>query len=421
MKAYKDMTREELLTEKAVLEKQFADIKARRLKLDMSRGKPSKEQLELSHGMMDVLHSDCYFNDETGTDCRNYGILTGIPEAKRLMGAMSEVSPEDMIIYGNSSLNVMFDCISRSFTHGVCGETPWSKLDKVKWLCPSPGYDRHFRITEYFGCELITIPMHEDGPDMDMVEEYVNNDPAVKGIWCVPKYSNPLGVSYSDFRLYWDNAYSIHHLYDDEEDQDTVLEILGECRKAGHPDIVYKFISTSKVTFPGSGLAALATSRKNLSDIKQYMMVQTIGHDKLNQLRHVRFFGNIANMREHMKLHAAIMRPKFELVEATLDREIGELEIGTWTKPKGGYFISFDSLDGCAKKIVAKAAEAGVRLTEAGATFPYGIDPRDRNIRIAPSFPTEKELRKATEVFIVSVKLVSVNKYLKEMTSEPAE
>ena len=407
MKAYKDMTREELLTEKAVLEKQFANIKAKRLKLDMSRGKPSKEQLELSHGMMDVLHSDCYFNDETGTDCRNYGILTGIPEAKRLMGAMSEVSPEDMIIYGNSSLNVMFDCISRSFTHGVCGETPWSKLDKVKWLCPSPGYDRHFRITEYFGCELITVPMHEDGPDMDMVEEYVNNDPEVKGIWCVPKYSNPLGVSYSDevvrrfanltpaapdFRLYWDNAYSIHHLYDDEEDQDTVLEILGECRKAGHPDIVYKFISTSKVTFPGSGLAALATSRKNLSDIKQYMMVQTIGHDKLNQLRHV-----------------------------TLDREIGELEIGTWTKPKGGYFISFDSLDGCAKKIVAKAAEAGVRLTEAGATFPYGIDPRDRNIRIAPSFPTEKELRKATEVFIVSVKLVSVNKYLKEMTSEPAE
>ena len=338
MKAYKDMTREELLTEKAVLEKQFANIKAKRLKLDMSRGKPSKEQLELSHGMMDVLHSDCYFNDETGTDCRNYGILTGIPEAKRLMGAMSEVSPEDMIIYGNSSLNVMFDCISRSFTHGVCGETPWSKLDKVKWLCPSPGYDRHFRITEYFGCELITVPMHEDGPDMDMVEEYVNNDPEVKGIWCVPKYSNPLGVSYSDevvrrfanltpaapdFRLYWDNAYSIHHLYDDEEDQDTVLEILGECRKAGHPDIVYKFISTSKVTFPGSGLAALATSRKNLSDIKQYMMVQTIGHDKLNQLRHVRFFGNIANMREHMKLHAAIMRPKFELVEATLDREIG--------------------------------------------------------------------------------------------------
>ncbi len=436
MKAYKDMTREELLTEKAVLEKQFANIKAKRLKLDMSRGKPSKEQLELSHGMMDVLHSDCYFNDETGTDCRNYGILTGIPEAKRLMGAMSEVSPEDMIIYGNSSLNVMFDCISRSFTHGVCGETPWSKLDKVKWLCPSPGYDRHFRITEYFGCELITVPMHEDGPDMDMVEEYVNNDPEVKGIWCVPKYSNPLGVSYSDevvrrfanltpaapdFRLYWDNAYSIHHLYDDEEDQDTVLEILGECRKAGHPDIVYKFISTSKVTFPGSGLAALATSRKNLSDIKQYMMVQTIGHDKMNQLRHVRFFGNIANMREHMKLHAAILRPKFELVEATLDREIGELEIGTWTKPKGGYFISFDSLDGCAKKIVAKAAEAGVRLTEAGATFPYGIDPRDRNIRIAPSFPSEKELRKATEVFIVSVKLVSVNKYLKEMTSEPAE
>ena len=433
MRKYRDMSREELLIEKASLEKQFEAVKARRLKLDMSRGKPSRAQLELSNGMMNVLNSDAYFNDETGTDCRNYGILTGIPEAKRLMGQMSEVDPDSIIICGNSSLNVMFDTIAHSFSHGVCGSKPWGKVDHPKWLCPVPGYDRHFKITEAFGFDMINIPMTPDGPDMDMVEEYVNNDSSVKGIWCVPKYSNPQGYCYSDetvrrfanlkpaakgFRIYWDNAYSIHHLYEEEEDQVQILEILEECRKAGNPDIVYKFISTSKVTFPGSGIASIATSKANIEDIKKYMSVQTIGHDKLNQLRHVRFFGNFANMEEHMMRHAAILRPKFELVESTLQREIGGLEIGTWTCPKGGYFISFDSLDGCAKRIVAKAAEAGVRLTEAGATFPYGVDPRDRNIRIAPSYPTEKELRKATEVFVLAVKLVSVQKYLWEKEKE---
>ena len=364
MKAYCDMTREELLAEKRHREKQFEAVKAAGLKLDMSRGKPSRAQLDISRQMMNVLNSEVYYNDETGTDVRNYGVLFGIPEAKYLMGKMSEVEPEDMIIFGNSSLNIMFDTVARSMTHGVCGNTPWCKLDRVKFLCPVPGYDRHFKITEFFGIEMINIPLHEDGPDMDMVEEYVNNDPEVKGIWCVPKYANPTGITYSeetvlrfahlkpaadDFRIYWDNAYSIHHLYDDPKKQDYLLEILTECRKAGNPDMVYKFISTSKVTFPGAGIAALATSQKNLKDIKKYMQVQTIGHDKMNQLRHVRYFGNMANMHEHMRRHAAILRPKFELVETMLEREIGGLKIGEWTKPRGGYFISFDSMDGCAK------------------------------------------------------------------------
>lgn len=427
MKPYAQLSREELMTEKAALEAQFAEIKAKKLKLDMSRGKPSHDQIVLSDAMMDVLHSNSYFNDETGTDCRNYGVLRGIPEAKRLMGAMSEVDENDMIIFGNSSLNIMFDTVSRSYTHGVCGETPWCKLDKVKFLCPVPGYDRHFRITEYFGIEMINIPMTETGPDMDLVEKYVESDPAVKGIWCVPKYSNPQGYSYSDetvrrfahlkpaapdFRIYWDNAYSIHHLYDDPDRQDVILEILSECREAGNPDIVFKFISTSKVTFPGSGLAALTASKKNLDDAAKHMLVQTIGHDKMNQLRHVRFFGNMANMHEHMRRHAAILRPKFEMLYDIFETSLGALEIGSWTKPKGGYFISFDALDGCAKAIVAKCAEAGVKLTPAGATFPYGKDPRDRNIRIAPSYPELDELEKAAQVFVLAVRLVSVEKLL---------
>lgn len=427
MKPYAQMSREELMAEKAALEAQFAEIKAKKLKLDMSRGKPSHDQIVLSDAMMDVLHSNSYFNDETGTDCRNYGVLRGIPEAKRLMGAMSEVDENDMIIFGNSSLNIMFDTVSRSYTHGVCGETPWCKLDKVKFLCPVPGYDRHFRITEYFGIEMINIPMTETGPDMDLVEKYVESDPAVKGIWCVPKYSNPQGYSYSDetvrrfahlkpaapdFRIYWDNAYSIHHLYDDPDRQDVILEILSECREAGNPDIVFKFISTSKVTFPGSGLAALTASKKNLDDAAKHMLVQTIGHDKMNQLRHVRFFGNMANMHEHMRRHAAILRPKFEMLYDIFETSLGALEIGSWTKPKGGYFISFDALDGCAKAIVAKCAEAGVKLTPAGATFPYGKDPRDSNIRIAPSYPELDELEKAAQVFVLAVRLVSVEKLL---------
>lgn len=428
MKAYKDMTRRELISLKAELNKEFEGYKAQHLKLDMSRGKPSEEQLDLSMGMMDVLHSGSDLWCEQGVDCRNYGVLDGIQEAKELLGAMSEVSPDEIIIYGNSSLNVMYDTVARSMTHGVMGSTPWCKLDKVKFLCPVPGYDRHFAITEYFGIEMINIPMTPTGPDMDLVEEYVSEDPAVKGIWCVPKYSNPQGISYSDetvrrfahlkpaakdFRIYWDNAYSVHHLYDD--DQDVVLEIMDECAKAGNPDIVYKFTSTSKISFPGSGIAAIASSPANLADIKKQLVVQTIGHDKLNQLRHVRYFKDIDGIHAHMRKHAAILRPKFEAVLNTLDEELGGLEIGSWTRPKGGYFISFDSLDGCAKAIVAKAKEAGMIMTKAGATYPYGKDPHDSNIRIAPSFPTLDEIKVAAKLFTVCVKLVSVEKMLGEL------
>lgn len=343
------------------------------------------------------------------------------------MADMMEVKKENIIVYGNSSLNVMYDTVSRSMTHGVNGSTPWCKLDKVKFLCPVPGYDRHFKITEFFGIEMINIPLNNDGPDMDMVEEYVNNDPAVKGIWCVPKYSNPTGIVYSDevvkrfaalkpaaedFRIFWDNAYCIHHLYKDKHAE--ILNILEECEKAGNPDMVYMFASTSKITFPGSGVAALATSTTNVEFIKKQLTVQTIGHDKINQLRHTRFFKNIDGLKAHMDKHADILRPKFEAVLNEFDKELDGLEIGTWVKPVGGYFISFDALPGCAKRIVDLCKEAGVVLTGAGATFPYGKDPQDSNIRIAPSFPSVEEMEAASKIFVLCVKLASVEKYLEE-------
>ena len=426
MSGYKEMSKEQLLHEKDMLEQKFKEVQDRNLKLDMSRGKPSAAQLNLSNGMMDVLNSTSDMVCESGVDCRNYGVMDGIPEARKLLADMSEVPEKNILIYGNSSLNVMFDTVARAMVMGVCGHTPWSKLDKpVKFLCPVPGYDRHFGITEFFGIEMINVPLLPTGPDMDMVEELVSSDPYIKGIWCVPKYSNPTGNSYSDetvlrfahlkpaapdFRIFWDNAYSIHHLYDD--DQDVILELLSECEKAGNPDLVYKFISTSKVSFPGSGIAAMAASEANLADARRYMNYQTIGHDKLNQLRHVRFFKDMDGMHEHMKKHAAILRPKFEAVLSVLDNELGGLEIGRWSRPKGGYFISFDAMPGCAKAIVAKAKEAGVIMTKAGATYPYGKDPQDSNIRIAPSFPTPEELAAAAEVFVLSVKLVSIDKIL---------
>ena len=425
MKKYSEMTREELLALQAELTKEFEDVKAKGLSLDMSRGKPGTDQLNLSMAMMDVLHGGADMKCETGVDCRNYGVIDGIPEAKRLLGAMSEVEPDNIIIYGNSSLNVMFDSIARSMTHGVMGNTPWCRLPVVKFLCPVPGYDRHFKITEFFGIEMINIPMSPEGPDMDMVEELVAKDDAIKGIWCVPKYSNPQGYTYSketverfarlkpaapDFRIYWDNAYSIHHLYDDN--QDFLVEILHECVRAGNPDIVYKFTSTSKVSFPGSGIAAVAASKANLNDFRAYMRIQTIGHDKVNQLRHVRFFKDLDGLHEHMRKHASLIRPKFEMVLKNLEEELGGRGIGDWTRPHGGYFISFDSMDGCAKAIVARAKEAGVVMTDAGATYPYGKDPHDSNIRIAPTYPSLQELEEAVKVFILCVKLESVNKLL---------
>ena len=427
MTAYKDLSVEELLSLKSELEAKYAEIKAKNLKLDMSRGKPSKAQLDLSMGMMDVLSSEADLTCEEGVDCRNYGVLDGINEAKQLLSDMSEVPKENIVIFGNSSLNVMYDTISRSMTHGVMGSTPWCKLDKVKFLCPVPGYDRHFAITEHFGIEMINIPMTDEGPNMDMVEALVNNDDSVKGIWCVPKYSNPQGITYSDqtvrrfarlkpaakdFRIYWDNAYTIHHLYEDQ--QDYLIEILMACKQEGNPDMVYKFCSTSKISFPGSGIAAIAASTANLADIRKQMTIQTIGHDKVNQLRHARFFKDIHGVVEHMKKHAEILRPKFEAVIDGFEKELGGHEIGSWIKPRGGYFISFDALEGCAKAIVAKAKEAGVVMTGAGATFPYGKDPQDSNIRIAPSFPTPEELALATEIFVLSVKLVSIDKILGE-------
>ena len=395
MTAYKDLSKEELLELKNRLEAQFTEVKARGLKLDMSRGKPSAEQLNLSMDMMDVLNSSANLICEDGVDCRNYGGLDGITEAKQLLADMMEVPKDNVIIFGNSS------------------------------LCPVPGYDRHFAITEHFGIEMINVPMTPTGPDMDMVEKLVSEDPAVKGIWCVPKYSNPQGITYSDetvfrfanlkpaaedFRIYWDNAYCVHHLYEDK--QDYLIEILSECKKAGNPDMVYKFSSTSKISFPGSGIAAIAASEANLKDIRDMLKFQTIGHDKVNQLRHVRFFKDVHGIVEHMKKHADIMRPKFEAVIEVLERELGGLGIGSWIKPLGGYFISFDAMEGCAKAIVAKAKEAGLVMTGAGATFPYGKDPHDSNIRIAPSYPTPEELAVASDIFVLSVKLVSIDKLL---------
>ena len=384
-------------------------------------------------GLLDALNSDSDMKSMEGMDTRNYGLLTGITEARHLMADVMDVSADNVIVFGNSSLSIMYDMISRSVTHGVMGSTPWCKLDKVKFLCPVPGYDRHFAITQHFGIEMILIPMTPTGPDMDLVERYVSEDEAVKGIWCVPKYSNPQGITYSDetvrrfaalkpaakdFRIYWDNAYAVHHLYEDK--QDTLLEILSACEKAGNPDMVYEFCSTSKISFSGAGIAAMACSTANMEDVKKTLTLRTIGYDKVNQLRHARFFKNLEGMHNHMKKHADIIRPKFEAVLSVLEKELGGLEIGEWTKPLGGYFISFEAMEGCAKEIVAKCKELGVVLTGAGATFPYGKDPKDSNIRIAPTYPTAEEMAEATDVFVLCVKLVSVEKLLQNAVAETA-
>ncbi|MBR1866044.1 MAG: aminotransferase class I/II-fold pyridoxal phosphate-dependent enzyme [Lachnospiraceae bacterium] len=428
MKSLKNLTKAELLVMKESLTAEYKEAQAKGLKLDMSRGKPGYAQLDLSLPMLDVLSSQDDMKASDGVDVRNYGVLDGIPEAKKLMAEMMETTPEHVIIFGNASLTVMYDTVCRAMVKGLLGETPWCKLDQVKFLCPVPGYDRHFAITESFGIEMINIPMNSDGPDMDLVEKYVNEDPAVKGIWCVPKYANPTGISYSDevvrrmaalkpaakdFRLYWDNAYCIHHLYEDQ--QDHILDIISECEKAGNPDMVFEFASTSKVSFSGAGMAAIAASKANLEDIKQTMTIQTIGHDKINQLRHVKFFKDRAGLDAHMRKHAAVMRPKFEAVLQVLNDELDGLDIGSWIVPRGGYFISFNAMEGCAKEIVARCKEAGMVLTGAGATYPYGKDPQDSNIRIAPSFPTPEEMHEAAKLFALCVKLVSVEKLLQAM------
>ena len=416
---YSQMSKEQLQAEKTALEKQYADFKAKGLKLDMSRGKPAPEQLNLSLDML--LHClDGDYKSSNGIDCRNYGVLDGIPEAKALFQEMLGVSADEVIVGGNSSLQMMYDTIIRALQLGVLGsEKPWCRYDHVKFLCPAPGYDRHFAICQALGIEMIAVDYKEDGPDMDTIEKLVSEDEEIKGIWCVPMYSNPTGITYSDevvkrfanlkpkakdFRIFWDNAYCVHHL---SESHDHLLNIIEECKKAGNPNMVFEFTSTSKISFPGGGLAVVAASKENIDFIKSQMKYQTIGFDKLNQLRHAKYFKNFESIGEHMKHHAAIIRPKFDVVLYMLDKEIEPLGIGKWNKPNGGYFISFDALPGCAKRIVSLAKEAGVVMTGAGATFPYGKDPKDSNIRIAPTFPSVDELRQAMEIFCVCVKLAS--------------
>ena len=419
------MNKEQLTSFKNEVEALYNDFKAQGLCLNMSRGNPCKEQLELSVDMLKVF-DDGRFESENGTDVRNYGQLDGIPEAKKFFSEMIRVAEDEIIVFGNSSLNAMYFSIQLAYNKGVLGEKPWSEYEKVKFLCPVPGYDRHFKVTEFFGIEMINIPMTSTGPDMDMIEELVSKDETIKGIWCVPQYSNPEGISYSDetvkrfaalkpaakdFRIFWDNAYCIHHLTDSPK---PILNILEESKKVGNENIVYIFGSTSKVTFPGAGVAVMGASRENIESLKKALGISIIGYDKMNQLRHVKFFGTFKNMCDHMKKHMAIIAPKFNIVCDTLEEEIAPLGIGKWTKPEGGYFISFDAMSGCAKRIVQLCAEAGVTLTGAGATYPYGVDPEDKNIRIAPTFPPVEDLKKAMELFVICVKLASAEKLLAE-------
>ena len=416
--SYLEKNKEELEALYEELKKEYQKYKSMGLSLDMSRGKPCPQQLDLSMPMLESS-AKCW-KSEDGTDGRNYGELEGAVEAKRLMASMMGCRMDQTVICGNASLNLMYDVITRAELFGILGNTPWSKLPRVDFLCPVPGYDRHFRLCESMGINMVNVPMTPEGPDMDVVEKLVK-DPNVKGIWCVPKFSNPDGCVYSDetvrrlaalkpaapdFRIFWDNAYAVHYLYEDNQPQ--ILDILEECEKAGHPDMVYEFASTSKVTFSGGGISAFAASAANLAEYK-----------KRNMLRHAAFLGDYENLIGHMMNHASIIRPKFELVEKILEEELGGLGIGSWTKPLGGYFISFTAYTGCAKKIVAKCKEAGVVLTEAGAAFPYGKDPRDANIRIAPTFPSMEELEQAARLFTLCVKLVSVEKLIQEANIDP--
>ena len=413
-------SRAELQECKAELDRRYAGYVAENLKLDMSRGKPSGSQLDLTNPVLNKLEN--YITCD-GIDARNYGGLEGIPEARRLFSDLLGIDVDKIIVGGNSSLNLMYDAMMRLYVFGTGGHTPWRKLPAVKFLCPSPGYDRHFLVCEDLGIEMIPVPMTENGPDMDMVEKLVAEDDAIKGIWCVPLYSNPQGVCYSDetvdrlaamktaapdFRIFWDNAYGVHHIYRECK----LKDIFGACEAAGNPNRVLYFFSTSKITFPGAGVALVASSAENLKEIRKHMSVQTIGHDKLNQLRTVRYLKDAEGVRRHMRLLADELRPKFDIVLNTLERELTGTGLACWTKPLGGYFVSVDVPDGCAKAVVALAQQAGVKLTGAGAAFPYKKDPRDRNIRIAPTYPTCEELQKAMELFCVCVKLAGVNKLL---------
>ena len=427
MANYQDLSNEALQQKYNTLQDAYEAIASQQLQLDMSRGKPCTEQLDLSQPMLDIITSSSTVKTENGTDARNYGVLDGIPEAKAFFASILDVEPKQVIVGGNSSLTLMHDSIVQFLLHGVSEEaTPWIKQDNVKFLCPSPGYDRHFTICEALGIEMIPVAMTSEGPNMDEVEKFVAADPQIKGIWCVPKYSNPDGFTYSDavvdrlagmqtaandFRIFWDNAYIVHHL---TEEPDELKNIMRAVADAGNPDRVMEFTSTSKVTFPGSGVAALASSEKNITFYKKHLSVQSIGSDKLNQMRHVAFLKDKNTLSEHMKKHAAIIAPKFQTVLSILEEKLGGKGIANWTNPKGGYFISLNTMDGCAKDVVELAKKAGVTLTGAGATYPYGKDPYDRNIRIAPTLPPTEELKKAIDVLCLCVEMVSINRLLQK-------
>ncbi len=419
---YLEASKNELKTELEKMQAEYKKYQEMNLNLDMSRGKPGSSQLDLSEGMLTVLSSKEDCKAVNGLDCRNYGVLDGVPEMKEIFAKVLGVETSEIMVGGNSSLNMMFDTISTMMTANVNGGTPWAKQDNLKWLCPVPGYDRHFGITEYFGFEMITVPMTPQGPDMDVIEKLVSEDSSIKGIWCVPKYSNPQGVTYSDetvtrfaklkpaasdFRIMWDNAYVIHDI---AEKGDTLLNLMDECKKYGNEDLPIMFTSTSKITFPGAGIACMATSEKNMKFFKNKYAVQTIGYDKLNMLRHVKFFGSYEGLMEHMQLHRAVLEPRFNAVIKKLEDNLGGYGVAEWLNPKGGYFVSVDVYEGCAKRTVQLCKEAGVVLTGAGATFPYGNDPKDSNIRLAPTLPPVEELELAMDLFCVCTKLAALEK-----------
>lgn len=422
MTEFAEMSKEELEQAKEAADKDYEELKSRNLSLDMSRGKPAPSQIDHANGMLKEMTD---YHTKAGMDVRNYGVLDGIPEMKELFSELLDIPAGQLIVGGNASLNLMFDAVMRLFVFGTMGEKPWGQLDKVKFLCPSPGYDRHFTICEILDIEMIPVAMTKEGPDMDMVEELVGSDASIKGIWCVPKYSNPQGICYSDetvdrlasmktaakdFKIFWDNAYGVHPVFEDVK----VKNIIDACEEAGTKNRPYYFFSTSKITFPGAGVSLIASSDENINEIKKVMGAQTIGYDKVNQLRHVQFFKNAEGLRAHMQVLAECMRPKFETVLKYLNKELAGTGLAVWEEPKGGYFVSVDVYPGCAKEVVRLAKEAGVVLTGAGATYPYKKDPKDSNLRIAPTYPTVEELEQAMELFCVCVKKAALHKLVRE-------